>query len=133
MTVTSDWNHVHFHDAVVRSVEYSAEAVVFQLEDLFVDSKNGECQKVEHLCLPKGSLIFNRPYSVLVRAYDSDTDEWQTLSPPFPHMDAIAEVTIAAENIWEITGFLTDGRWLEWQIQLGEPVSLKTYETITDS
>jgi hypothetical protein len=55
------------------------------------------------------------------------------ISPPFPHMDAIAEVTIAAENIWKITGFLTDGRWLEWQIQLGEPVSLKTYVTNTDS
>lgn len=129
MTVTSDWNHVHFHDAVVRSVEYSAEAVVFQLEDFFVDSKNGERQKVEHLCLPKGSLIFKKPHSVLVRAYDSDIDKWQTLNPPFPHMDAIAEVTIAAENIWKMTGFLTDGRWLEWQIQLGEPVSLETYVT----
>ena len=120
MKVLSDWNHLHFHDAVVRSVEQSPEAVVFQLEDLFVDSEDCDRKNIKHLCLPKGSLI-----------YDSDLDSWQTLTPPFPHMDAIAEVLIKPENLWQITGFLPDGRWLEWQIQLGKEVALETYETLT--
>lgn len=124
MNVTSSWHQVHFHDAVVRSVEQSAEALVFHLEDFFVDAKHPDNQRNEHICLPKGSLIFKQVHSMLVRVYDSDTNNWQTLSPPFPYMDTIAEVLFTESNIWQITGFLTDGRWLEWQIKPESPVSL---------
>ena len=80
MNVTSSWHKVHFHDAVVRSVEQSAEAVVFHLEDFFVDAKHPDRQRGKQICLPKGSLIFKQVHSVLVRVYDSDTNNWQTLS-----------------------------------------------------
>ncbi|MBC6423689.1 MAG: hypothetical protein GDA38_20850 [Hormoscilla sp. SP12CHS1] len=120
MNVTSSWHQVHFHDAVVRSVEQSAEA----LEDFFVDAKHPDNQRNEHICLPKGFLIFKQVHSMLVRVYDSDTNNWQTLSPPFPYMDTIAEVLLTESNLWKIKGFLTDGRWLEWQIKSESPVSL---------
>jgi len=124
MTISSQWEHVSFHDAIVREQVMDRSEARLTLQGVYLLPAHPMNTAGKLYLITHAVLLFVLPVAVGCRAFSSEGGAWIEQVEPFPVINTIADVTHRGEE-WQISGFERNGpHWLELTVKIGQSVVL---------